>query len=136
MDNGYIIALYNLYQNRDKKERQKLEAKDEKGRNKSVKLKASETKQTPIRENSSSAYQLRKEVILHDLKNINYNTKTRGNLYIPQNDVISPNHKRGALGKTQSIHYITITRKKFLPDPEKEANNKMNILLPNQVDYS
>ena len=141
MDEGWQTSLLNLYQNRDKKERQKRESqfrrdREERERNKSGTLQASETKKHPTMENSSSAYQSSNEVILHDLKDICCNTKTTGKSYIPQTDDICSNHKRRTPGITPSIQYITTMPKELFPGSDEEAHNNKNILLPNQVDYS
>ena len=142
MDKGWRTALFNLYQNREEKERQKREstyrtAREESKRDHSGKSQASKTEKPSTMENRSLAYQSRNEVILHDLKDITCNTKTTtGKSYIPQTERIRPNHKSNPRGITPSIQYITTTPKKFFPGSEEDVKNNINInvLLPNQVE--
>ena len=142
MDKGWRTALFNLYQNREEKERQKREstyrtAREESKRDHSGKSQALKTEKPSTMENRSSAYQSSNEVILHDLKDITYNTKTTtGKSYIPKTESIRPNHKSKTRGITPSIQYITTTPKIFFPGSAEDVKNNMNVLLPNQVEDS
>ena len=142
MDKGWRTALFSLYQNREEKERKKREseyrtAREESKRDHSGKSQASKTEKPSTMENRSSAYQLRNEVILHDLKDITCNTKTTtSKSYITQTESIHLNHKSRTRGIAPSIQYITTTPKKFFPGSEEDVKNNINInvLLPNQVE--
>lgn len=142
MDEGWRTAFFNLYQNREEKERQKREstyrtAREESKRDNSGKSQASKTEKLSTMENRSLEDQLRSEVILHDLKDIACNTKTTtGKSYIPQTESIRLNHESKTRGITPSIQYITTTPKKFFPGSEEDVKNNINFVLPNQVEDS